>query len=374
MRFLQTTQKRSLLKRGLYVALLLAIVLWTLIARPGSLQAQAGALVRVEPSQVTLNPGQNTRISITIAGAESVYGLEIHLAFDPAIFQVIDADASTDGVQILPGDFLDEGLGFPVANRVDNDTGEMLYAMTLLSPAPPVSGSGTLITFDIQGRYSGATTVELAEVLLASTEGEALRLTSENGRVTVTGNQPATPSATSPPVTATATSTTIPRTTATATMRPVDTDPTAMATSRPPSFVASPTTPVEAGAPAESSPSTTAEVTRDASSSNSVEDRTPVAAVAQTATTPAEEGSVAEASPSAAEAAGGTAGAGTLGESTIEAIEGGPGGALETAGEGPSGNSTGLIITVLLAAVLLLAVAVFFWKRAIKDEKKEVQS
>ena len=59
-------------------------------------------------------------------------------------------------LQILAGDFLALDEGFVAANEANNETGQLSYALTLLAPAEPASGSGTLVEFEVEALETGS--------------------------------------------------------------------------------------------------------------------------------------------------------------------------------------------------------------------------
>jgi hypothetical protein len=151
------------------------------------LAAQSSTVVRIDPLELALQAGETAAVSIHVEGASNLYGVEIHLSFDPAIVQIVDADADEPGVQTEPGDLMSIDQGFLVANRVDNTTGKLLFGLTLLNPAPPVSGDGILLAFELEALAAGTSDLVLSPVILASPQGEELPSSVEHGRVTVGG-------------------------------------------------------------------------------------------------------------------------------------------------------------------------------------------
>lgn len=110
--------------------------------------AQAGARVYAQPVEVTDN---NLVVDIIAENVTDLYGAEFRLTYDPAVVAVQDFKPEQDGVQIAVGTLLPPDKGFIVANQVDETAGVVTFAMTLLNPAPAVTGSGPLarVTFTI---------------------------------------------------------------------------------------------------------------------------------------------------------------------------------------------------------------------------------
>jgi len=179
----------------------LLLFAWLLMAWVNPSRSQNPAVVRLDPTELSLEPGQTTSVLILVEAAEDVFGLEIHLSFDPSVIRIADADANVPGIQLIPGNFLDPDESFVVADQADNQKGELVYALTLLAPAEPVSGDGVIVSFDVRALDVGTSQLSLS-VILASLNGLSLPVTAEGGRVVVGGDAPPAPSPTSEVVTA----------------------------------------------------------------------------------------------------------------------------------------------------------------------------
>jgi len=113
--------------------------------------------------QLATHRGQVT-LAIEISEVSNLYAAQVHVHFDPQMLAVVDANEAIDGIQIAPGDFPNPDLGWWISDA-DNRLGDIDYSVTLLNPAPAVSGRGTLavITFE-------ALTVGFTEVRIHSAE------------------------------------------------------------------------------------------------------------------------------------------------------------------------------------------------------------
>jgi general secretion pathway protein D len=147
--------------------------------------AQPAALVAIAPAVVEIAPGETALLRVTIDGAVDLYGYEIELAFDPARVQLLDGDLDTEGVQLRPGDWFEGQPSFAAANRVDNARGMALYAATLLAPAPPRSGQGVLVTFEVRGQNEGSSELLLASVAISSIDGVLIPVNTAQGEIVV---------------------------------------------------------------------------------------------------------------------------------------------------------------------------------------------
>jgi hypothetical protein len=131
-------------------------------------------------------------MEVNISGADNVRGVELHLAFDPAVIEVLDGDESLTGIQMIPGDFLDIDQGFVAINQADNLLGKIDYTIVLLGPAQPVSGSGNLITFEIKAIADGSSKIDINESILTSADGNSLPFVAQDGLVIVDIEESAT--------------------------------------------------------------------------------------------------------------------------------------------------------------------------------------
>jgi hypothetical protein len=161
---------------------------------------QNNQVIRVEPDSQRIKLGQETNLAVVIDSAANLYGYELHMKFDASVAQIVDYDQDSPGVQVQPGDFFDLDQAFLVINEVDNETGEITYAITLLAPASPISGEGTLIQIILKAVEVGTSAIEFSEVILASPEGQPLPFSSHDGQVIVDSDEIPSPSPTQIPV------------------------------------------------------------------------------------------------------------------------------------------------------------------------------
>lgn len=137
-------------------------------------------------STLELAPGQTASLPVAVTDVQDLYGLEIHLRFDPAVIQVADADLGRDGIQVAAGSFL--SADFVAQNQADNQAGSIDYAVTQTNPNEPKSGSGTLLVIQFQGSAAGRVSqLEVTNGILTTRDGELIPVTFANGEVRVTG-------------------------------------------------------------------------------------------------------------------------------------------------------------------------------------------
>ncbi len=142
------------------------------------------ARLHTDPLSLEIKAGAQGNISIVFDHVEQLYGLEIHLSFDPAVIQVMDANASIDGVQVSRAAWLEDAL--IAVNKVDNDQGVIDFAATLLRPAQPVSGRKTVLTVRLQGVTEGTTRLSIEDASLVNYEGMMIPTEIQSGFINIT--------------------------------------------------------------------------------------------------------------------------------------------------------------------------------------------
>lgn len=171
-------------------ALSICIALLSAFARttPGAAQAASTAQVSIQPATLAIQPNDLKEIQVQVAGIQEMYGMEFHLQFDPNLVEIVDQDAEKDGVQIAAGSLLQDG--FVAVNLADNTTGKIDYAVTLLNPAPPVSGEGTVAVIQLKAKQIGSSSIRIEKAILASREGNELPSQWQDGSITVGESAP----------------------------------------------------------------------------------------------------------------------------------------------------------------------------------------
>ncbi|MEW5957220.1 MAG: cohesin domain-containing protein [Chloroflexota bacterium] len=156
-------QKRTnLLTRPVLTALAIMIAL-TLTA--GLALAQSAAQVYLQEVEKTAD---TLVVEVMADNVTELYGAEFKLAYDPAVLAVQDFKPEQDGIQIEVGSLLPADKGFVVANQVDETAGAVTFAMTLLNPAPAVSGGGPLARLTFKVLQNSASTIEVAHAKLVA--------------------------------------------------------------------------------------------------------------------------------------------------------------------------------------------------------------
>ena len=165
-----------------------------------SVATQASTIVQIEPQTLVMYLGEKAQFSIGITNAENFYGFELQISYDPTKVQVVDGDPSKAGIQLIPGDMYEVGQGFLVASEADNEAGKAQFVFTLLAPAPPLVGDGTLVTVEFEAIDVGTSSIDLGQVIIASPDGEALPFTAIGGQVIIESVPEVTPSLSVTPI------------------------------------------------------------------------------------------------------------------------------------------------------------------------------
>jgi hypothetical protein len=158
------------MKRRNFVNLWYAVVLAMLLTL-GLIGGAAANTARVYVQPVDAAEDAIT-VEVIATGVVDLYGAEVRLRYDPQALAVQDAEPQQEGIQVEPGTLLDPQSGFVVANKVDEQTGTVLYAITLINPAEPVNGDGVLarVTFKKLGAGKSIIAVEGAKLVAHSLE------------------------------------------------------------------------------------------------------------------------------------------------------------------------------------------------------------
>lgn len=152
--------------------------------------AQTSAQVRLQP---VADHSDTVTVDILANDVTNLYGVEFTLRYDPALLAIEDVDPERDGIQITPGTLLPVEQGFLVINQADQATGTVNFAMTLLNPARPVSGSGPLAQVSFRKLQNAPTTLDIPDIKLVSVDLQVMP--ANVAPLTLNAGQPAAGSA-----------------------------------------------------------------------------------------------------------------------------------------------------------------------------------
>ena len=141
------------------------------------------ARLSVIPSYKEISLGGTGATEVRVADVANLYGVQFRVNFDPGVVQVVDADPNMPGVQMEIGSLFSGKNYFVARNTVSNTTGVGEFVVTLVAPATPISGTGTLAVITWQGKNAGQspTTLTLTGLAPASPLCHSI----ENGNIRV---------------------------------------------------------------------------------------------------------------------------------------------------------------------------------------------
>ncbi len=173
----------------------LALLLALLFSMPIGYGLAQGTKVVIDPSSREMAVEATAPVDVVVENVTGLYGVEIHLTFDPALLEVVDVDPDEAGVQILPGEFLSPDV--VVQNAVDQAAGRIDLSVSQMLPNEPVSGEGVLATILFLGKVAGTSAINFDSVLLSNQDGEPISADIQGGSVIVVLEETPTPTVTS---------------------------------------------------------------------------------------------------------------------------------------------------------------------------------
>ncbi len=124
-------------------------------------------------------PGERTRVEVWLEDVANLYSADVTLSFDPSIVHAVANQADLGPFLYLPGQ------STVTRNTIDNTAGTVRVAMSRLAPAPAVSGSGVLFSFEVQGVGLGVTLLSITDPLAAQVSGAAIETGTVDASLTV---------------------------------------------------------------------------------------------------------------------------------------------------------------------------------------------
>ena len=159
---------------GGFVHIGVLLILAGLLASPGDralarTDAQSGtgeSTIRVRAASPELSCGEATVLDIVVEGADGLWGVDFHLAFDPALLAVEAFDPARPEV-ILASEPFGGGDGMIALNGADAASGVVSFAAVLLRPAEPLAGEFTVARLRVRGLSAGESEVAFRSLTLA---------------------------------------------------------------------------------------------------------------------------------------------------------------------------------------------------------------
>jgi len=180
-------EDKHLVRRHILVVLSFVLIFSLVgLSRP-AVHAQGGTVVRLVPATAQVGVGEAVPVQVVVDNVTNLFGVEVHLTFNPALLEVVDADSGTDGIQVSLGPFL--SVEFVAQNTVDAAAGRVDFGFSQVT-AVPRSGSGTIATITFRGKAAGSSPLNFTNVILADQSGGPIAATAQNGAVNVGGSTP----------------------------------------------------------------------------------------------------------------------------------------------------------------------------------------
>jgi len=140
-------------------------------------------VIGVDPAWQRIGPQGTTEAAIRIENVPRLYGVEVHLTFDPNYLEIQDADPDKSGVQLQTGSF--PAPDFVVQNQADNVQGTIDYAVSQLAPREPIDGGGVLATITVKTKGEGTSRLAFTSAKLANPDGQQIPAETLDGEVVV---------------------------------------------------------------------------------------------------------------------------------------------------------------------------------------------
>jgi len=155
---------------------------WVLLLIASSalpLQAQSTATVLVGPEDQSIEINQETKVNIAIIGADQVYGFQMDLRYNP---QTLEFTGWQEGEFIKR-----ETANNPFwVNPETNEPGLIKgVAVTRIGPDQPVSGAGTLLSFNFKGLANGVSPVGIENLIFSDQFGNRLPVSTVDEQIGV---------------------------------------------------------------------------------------------------------------------------------------------------------------------------------------------
>jgi len=168
---------------------LLWIIVWAVAACApvGSTTSASSATPSVaamsfDLTKAPIRVGSVFTANIRLDNVAGLAGVELQVAYDPAILEAQDADPGKNGVQATWGTFLKPDF---VARNLVPSQGKMDLVVVQVLPSRPVSGSGVLATIAFKGKSAGSSPLTFDLVNLSTSGGTPIQYVLRNAKVQV---------------------------------------------------------------------------------------------------------------------------------------------------------------------------------------------
>ena len=129
--------------------------------------------------------GDFLTVTLLLEDVSNLYGADMHLAFDPNILEVVDAEPRREGMQVRHGLLPDPAQSVVPRDAADNAAGTVHYAISLKAPAQPANGRGALCTITFHVKAPGFSPLSLVSAMLVDRNARSLPVGSSDSWVRV---------------------------------------------------------------------------------------------------------------------------------------------------------------------------------------------
>jgi hypothetical protein len=136
-----------------------ALVFLWLFIQPAA--AQDKAVLSLQAPGTALQTGQEYVVNIQLDGVSELWVANVEISYDPSLLYIIGTKA---GSPVKGGTLFDASTSVVIRNTVQQGT--ILYTTSLLAPANPGSGNGTIGTFRVYPLKAGTTRLSFTKAVL----------------------------------------------------------------------------------------------------------------------------------------------------------------------------------------------------------------
>ena len=151
--------------------------------------ASPDTIVYMYPNIVGATVNNSFYIEVRIADVIGLYGYEFKLYFNKTLLQA---------TSLTKGSFFPDSNILEFKNEINNTEGYVWYAISLLNPETPKSGSGSLAKVTFNAINEGNDTLTLQDVLLGDINANPIPFTTSNASVSITKGTTTQPPGTNP--------------------------------------------------------------------------------------------------------------------------------------------------------------------------------
>jgi hypothetical protein len=183
------------MRAALFVCYTLLVVLLSWLSPIGA--KAADPMVRIEPEYQEMAVGEEADFDVVVRDVENLSGVEIWMAFNPAILRAVDLQPDKDGTNVQTGDYPQPD--FVAKNEVNNQEGLLRYVVTKLHSEQTGQTSGTVFTVRFRARNTGPCDLEITKWQLVGPNALTLDVQAQDGQVVAVTAEPSAPPPTATP-------------------------------------------------------------------------------------------------------------------------------------------------------------------------------